>query len=135
MSDAIAGWMEHLFEVLGAVKELSPWVYTLDVLGGVASAISPCYVPVLTINHQGMAMNGCEFPDFCSSNASSNLRMALRTASPDKVSKYLLRAVPVDLSIGVCGGIPPMLTVEGAGGVPLTSVKVSVRLLNSILNL
>lgn len=49
MIDAIAGWMQHLFEVLGAAKELSPWIYTLVALGGVASAISPCYVPVLTM--------------------------------------------------------------------------------------
>lgn len=49
MIDAIAGWMQHLFEVLGAAKELSPLVYLLVALGGVASAISPCYVPVLAM--------------------------------------------------------------------------------------
>lgn len=49
MIDTIAGWMQHLFEVLGSAKELSPWIYLLVTAGGVASAISPCYVPVLTM--------------------------------------------------------------------------------------
>jgi len=47
--DVIAGWMQHLFEVLNSTRELSPWIYVLVALGGVASAVSPCYVPVLTM--------------------------------------------------------------------------------------
>lgn len=49
MIETIAVWMEHLFEVLGAAKDLSPWIYLLVGLGGVASAVSPCYVPVLAM--------------------------------------------------------------------------------------
>jgi cytochrome c-type biogenesis protein len=49
MIETIFQWMQHLYEVLGSTTQLSPWVYVLVLLGGVASAISPCYVPVLTM--------------------------------------------------------------------------------------
>ncbi|HWP60827.1 MAG TPA: cytochrome c biogenesis protein CcdA [Candidatus Acidoferrales bacterium] len=70
MIDVIAGWMQHLFEVLGAAKELSPWIYLLVTLGGVASAMSPCYVPVL-------AMFGGYIGGYARSNRSGGLRLAL----------------------------------------------------------
>jgi cytochrome c-type biogenesis protein len=41
--------MQQLYEAIGSTTQLSPWVYLLVMLGGVASAISPCYVPVLTM--------------------------------------------------------------------------------------
>jgi cytochrome c-type biogenesis protein len=68
--DAIAGWMQHLFEVLGSAKELSPWIYALVALGGVASAISPCYVPVLT-------MFGGYVGGYAKENKGEGLRLAL----------------------------------------------------------
>ncbi len=49
MIQAIFEWMQQLYEALGAATQLSPWVYLLVMTGGVASAISPCYVPVLTM--------------------------------------------------------------------------------------
>ena len=49
MIETISQWMQHLYEILGSTAQLSPWVYLLVTLGGVASAISPCYVPVLTM--------------------------------------------------------------------------------------
>ncbi len=70
MIDAIAGWMQHLFEALGAAKELSPWIYILVMLGGVASAISPCYVPVLT-------MFGGYVGGYAKSNKGGGFRLAL----------------------------------------------------------
>jgi len=47
--ETIFHWMQQLYEVLGSTTQLSPWVYLLVSLGGIASAISPCYVPVLTM--------------------------------------------------------------------------------------
>ena len=49
MIDAIFGWMQQLYEALGSTTQLSPWVYLLVMIGGVASALSPCYLPVLTM--------------------------------------------------------------------------------------
>lgn len=70
MIDAIAGWMQHLFEVLGSTTQLSPWVYFLVAAGGLASAISPCYVPVL-------AMFGGYIGGYAQGNRISGLRLAL----------------------------------------------------------
>jgi cytochrome c-type biogenesis protein len=47
--ETIAAWMQYVFEALAAATEISPWVYLLVAFGGVASAISPCYVPVLAM--------------------------------------------------------------------------------------
>ena len=49
MMEAIFHWMQQLYEALETTTQLSPWVYLLVIAGGVASAISPCYVPVLTM--------------------------------------------------------------------------------------
>jgi len=47
--DIIFHWMQQLYEALGSTTAISLWVYLLVALGGVASAVSPCYVPVLTM--------------------------------------------------------------------------------------
>ncbi len=49
MIDIIFHWMQQLYEALGSTTAISLWVYLLVALGGVASAVSPCYVPVLTM--------------------------------------------------------------------------------------
>jgi cytochrome c-type biogenesis protein len=47
--ETIFGWMLHLYEALGAATQISPWVYLLVTAGGLASGISPCFVPALTM--------------------------------------------------------------------------------------
>jgi cytochrome c-type biogenesis protein len=47
--ETVFGWMEWLYGALGSTTQISPWVYLLVMAGGVASALSPCYVPVLTM--------------------------------------------------------------------------------------
>ena len=47
--ETIFHWMQQLYEAIGSTTQLSPWVYLLVMVGGIASAISPCYVPVLTM--------------------------------------------------------------------------------------
>lgn len=49
MIEAILMWMQQLYEGLQSATHLSPWIYLLVTAGGVASALSPCYVPVLTM--------------------------------------------------------------------------------------
>lgn len=49
MIETIFHWIQHLYEALGSTTQLSPWIYLIVLAGGVASAISPCYVPVLTM--------------------------------------------------------------------------------------
>src|SRR5713226_7485346 len=49
MIETIFYWMQQLYEALGSTTQLSPWVYLLVTLGGVVSATSPCFVPVLTM--------------------------------------------------------------------------------------
>src|SRR2546427_2465591 len=49
MIEALFQWVQQLYEVLGSSAQLSFWAYVLVVVGGVASAISPCYVPVLAM--------------------------------------------------------------------------------------
>ncbi|MBI2087886.1 MAG: cytochrome c biogenesis protein CcdA [Deltaproteobacteria bacterium] len=49
MIETIFVWMLRLYEALGSATQISPWVYLLVAAGGVASGISPCYVPVLTM--------------------------------------------------------------------------------------
>ena len=49
MIETIFQWMQHLYEALGATTQLSPWVYLLIMAASIASAISPCYMPVLTM--------------------------------------------------------------------------------------
>jgi len=47
--ETIFHWMLQLYEALGSTTQISPWVYFLVAAGGVASGISPCFVPVLTM--------------------------------------------------------------------------------------
>lgn len=49
MIDAVVHWTRQLYDLLASTTQLSPWVYFLVAAGGIASAISPCYVPVLTM--------------------------------------------------------------------------------------
>ena len=49
MIETIFHWMQQLYESLGSTTQLSPWVYLLVAAGGLASAMSPCYVPVLAM--------------------------------------------------------------------------------------
>lgn len=49
MIETIFAWMLRLYEALGSATQVSPWVYLLVAAGGVASGISPCFVPVLTM--------------------------------------------------------------------------------------
>ncbi len=41
--------MEYILERISAVGAISPLVYLLVLFGGVASALSPCFVPILTL--------------------------------------------------------------------------------------
>jgi cytochrome c-type biogenesis protein len=63
-------WMQQLYEALGSTTQLSPWVYLLVVTGGVASGISPCFVPVLT-------MFGGYVGGYARADGSGGLRLAL----------------------------------------------------------
>lgn len=49
MIETIFHWMQQLYEALGSTTQISPWVYLLVAAGGLASGISPCFVPVLTM--------------------------------------------------------------------------------------
>lgn len=49
MIEAIFVWMQQLYSVLQSTQQISPWVYALVLAGGIASAISPCYTPVLVM--------------------------------------------------------------------------------------
>ena len=70
MIETIFQWMQQLYEALGSSAQLSPWIYFLVSLGGVASAISPCYVPVLT-------MFGGYVGGYAPANKMGGLRLAL----------------------------------------------------------
>ncbi len=70
MIETIFYWMQQLYDALGSTTQLSPWVYLLVMLGGVASAISPCYVPVLT-------MFGGYVGGYARADGSGGLRLAL----------------------------------------------------------
>lgn len=70
MIETIFGQMQQLYEVLGSTTQISPWVYFLVMIGGVASAISPCYVPVL-------AMFGGYVGGYAPETKTGGLRLAL----------------------------------------------------------
>jgi len=70
MIEALFQWVQQLYEVLGSSAQLSPWIYVLVVVGGVASAISPCYVPVL-------AMFGGYVGGYAPETKTGGLRLAL----------------------------------------------------------
>ena len=70
MIEAIFDKMQQLYEILGSTAQISPWVYFLVMIGGVASAISPCYVPVL-------AMFGGYVGGYAPETKTGGLRLAL----------------------------------------------------------
>ena len=86
-------------------------------------------------NSGGMAMNGCEYPIFCGSSSSSNLRIALTPPRPNNLSKYVLSVVPAEVSTDASSNDPLMLANGRADDSPLTRLKVSIHLFNSVLNL
>jgi len=68
--ETIFVWMLRLYEALGSATQISPWVYLLVAAGGVASGISPCFVPVLT-------MFGGYVGGYAQSSKAAGLRLAL----------------------------------------------------------
>lgn len=70
MIETIFAWMLRLYEALGSATEISPWVYLLVAAGGVASGISPCFVPVLT-------MFGGYVGGYSQTSKTAGLRLAL----------------------------------------------------------
>lgn len=71
MTETLFHWTQELYQVPGSTRQISLWVYLLVTLGGVASAVSPCYVPVLTM-----------FGGFVGGYAESNRGGGLRLATP-----------------------------------------------------
>jgi cytochrome c-type biogenesis protein len=47
--EAIFAWIQQLYSALQSTQQIAPWVYALILAGGIASAISPCYTPVLAM--------------------------------------------------------------------------------------
>ena len=86
-------------------------------------------------NHSGMAMSGCDISIFCRSGSSSNLRIALRSSHPDDLFKFS-RSVGLTAVLTDATRNDPLMLANGRGsGSPHISLKVSVHLFNSVLNL
>ncbi len=49
MIEAIVEWMERIYDLMLSATQISPLIYALVLAGGMASALSPCYVPVLAM--------------------------------------------------------------------------------------
>ncbi len=49
MTESVVNWLEQLFHLLSTTTQLSSWAYVLVFVGGLASALSPCYTPVLAM--------------------------------------------------------------------------------------
>jgi cytochrome c-type biogenesis protein len=49
MIETVFDWLLELYHLLLSATQLSPWVYGLVLAAGIASALSPCYVPVLAL--------------------------------------------------------------------------------------
>jgi cytochrome c-type biogenesis protein len=84
--ETIFHWMQQLYEMLGSTAQLSPWIYLLVTLGGIASAISPCYVPVLT-------MFGGYVGGYASVSKTGGLRLALPFVLGNAVTLAVVGAV------------------------------------------
>ncbi len=41
--------MNYIYDGLSGLQTISPYVYLLVLLGGIASAVSICYVPILVM--------------------------------------------------------------------------------------
>jgi cytochrome c-type biogenesis protein len=68
--DALTSWALQVYELLTSATQLSPSVYLLVLAGGVVSALSPCYVPVL-------AMFGGYVGGYARQRSTRGLRLAL----------------------------------------------------------
>jgi len=84
--ETISQWMQQLYEMLGSTTQLSPWIYVLVTFGGVASAISPCYVPVL-------AMFGGYVGGYAPATKTGGLRLALPFVLGNAVTLAVVGAV------------------------------------------
>ena len=49
MIEGLFAWLFQLYDQLASATHVAPWIYGLVLAGGVASAISPCYVPILAL--------------------------------------------------------------------------------------
>jgi cytochrome c-type biogenesis protein len=47
--EAVTSWAQQVYELLTSANQLSPSAYLLVLAGGIASALSPCYVPILAM--------------------------------------------------------------------------------------
>lgn len=90
MIETIFQWMQQLYEALGSTTQISSWVYLLVAAGGVASALSPCYVPVLTM-----------FGGYVGGYAVRSRRGGLRLAIPFVLGNAL--------SLAVVGGVASLM--------------------------
>ncbi len=70
MIEAIFDWMMSIYHLLASSTRISPLVYALVLAGGIASAVSPCYVPVL-------AMFGGYIGGYARKGRSGGLRLAV----------------------------------------------------------
>ncbi len=86
MIDTIFQWMQQLYEALGSTTQLSPWVYLLVTAGGLASALSPCFVPVLS-------MFGGYIGGYAQSNSGGGLRLAVPFIVANAVTLALVGAI------------------------------------------
>jgi cytochrome c-type biogenesis protein len=68
--DALTSWALQVYELLTSANQLSPSVYLLVLAGGIASALSPCYVPIL-------AMFGGYVGGYARQRSARGLRLAL----------------------------------------------------------
>jgi len=103
---------------------------TLAAPGHALASVTGC-----SENNGGMTMNGCEYPIFCDSSSASNLRVTLASPRPDNLSKYVLSVVLAEVSTDASSNDPLMLANGRADDSPLTRLKVSIHLFNSVLNL
>jgi cytochrome c-type biogenesis protein len=86
VTETIFHWMQQLYEAIGSTTQLSRWVYLLVMTGGIASAISPCYVPVLT-------MFGGYVGGYAQRERSSSLVLAILFVLGNAVTLALVGAV------------------------------------------
>ncbi len=70
MIEVIFDWMMGIYHLLASATRISPLVYALVLAGGIASAVSPCYVPVL-------AMFGGYIGGYARKGKSGGLRLAV----------------------------------------------------------
>lgn len=86
MIETIFYWMQQLYDGLQSATHLSPWVYFLVGAGGIASALSPCYVPVLT-------MFGGYVGGYARGSRTGGLRLALPFVLGNAVTLAVVGAV------------------------------------------